>query len=38
MNKLHVVRIHVMIQMLIVNEVCQIFSVGIGFLRSLCDC
>ena len=34
LDKLSVVRIHVMIQMMVVDEVCQIFSVGVEFLGS----
>ena len=33
-DKLRVVRVRVMIQMMIVEEVCQIFSVAVKFLRS----
>ena len=34
LDKLSVVRKHVMIQMMVVDKVCQIFGVGIEFPRS----
>ena len=34
LDKLSVVRIHVVVQEMVVDEVCQIFGVGVEFLRS----